>query len=73
MVRTRDAILRARTLLINRPRGIAKGFGVRLPMSITSTFGKRAQVDLPAMLRTALSGLLERAIAALNHPNICQL
>jgi transposase len=60
VVRTRDAILRARTLLINSARGIAKGFGVRLPKSITSTFGKRAQVDLPAMLRTALSGLLEQ-------------
>src|SRR5713226_4715371 len=60
VVRTRDAILRARTLLINSARGIAKGFGVRLPKSITSTFGKRALADLPAMLRTALEGVLEQ-------------
>ena len=58
VVRTRDAILRARTLLINSARGIAKGFGVRLPKSITSTFGKRALVDLPVGLRTPLEGLL---------------
>jgi transposase len=58
VVRTRDAILRARTLLINSARGIAKGFGVRLPKSITSTFGKRALVDLPVTLRAPLEGLL---------------
>ena len=60
VIRVRDAILRARTLLINSARGIAKGFGVRLPKSITATFGQRALVDLPAMLRTALGGLLEQ-------------
>jgi transposase len=60
VIRARDAILRARTLLINSARGIAKGFGVRLPKSITSTFGKRALTDLSAMLRTALGGLLEQ-------------
>jgi transposase len=60
VIRVRDAILRARTLLINSARGIAKGFGVRLPKSITSSFGQRALVDLPEMLRTALGGLLEQ-------------
>lgn len=60
LIRARDAILRARTLLINSARGIAKGFGVRLPKSITSTFGKRAGADLPEFLRTALGGLLEQ-------------
>jgi hypothetical protein len=42
VIRARDAILRARTLLINTARGIAKGFGVRLPKSITNKFGQRA-------------------------------
>jgi transposase len=60
VIRARDAILRARTLLINSARGIAKGFGLRLPKSITSTFGKRALADLPATLQTALGGLLEQ-------------
>jgi transposase len=59
VVRARDAIMRARTLLINSARGIAKGFGVRLPKSITATFGQRALADLPDGLRTALGGLLE--------------
>jgi transposase len=60
VIRARDAMLRARTLLINSARGIAKGFGLRLPKSITATFGARALRDLPAALRTALGGLLEQ-------------
>ncbi len=67
VIRARDAILRARTLLINSARGIAKGFGVRLPKSITGTFGERALADLPAMLRTALEGLLRHIDALSQH------
>jgi transposase len=60
VIRGRDALLRARTLLINSARGIAKGFGARLPRSITDTFGKRTVAELPEMLRGALGGLLEQ-------------
>jgi transposase len=60
VIRARDAILRARTLLINSARSIAKGFGVRLPKSITGTFGERASDLLPEFLRTALTGLLQQ-------------
>ena len=60
LIRARDAILRARTLLVNAARGIAKGFGVRLPKSITRTFGQRAIDALPEFLRTALGGLLHK-------------
>src|SRR5260370_24831759 len=60
VIRARDAILRARTLLINSARSIAKGFGLRLPKSITNTFGERAIDALPEFLRTALTGLLQQ-------------
>jgi transposase len=60
VIRGRDAILRARTLLINSARSIAKGFGVRLPKSITHTFGERAVDALPDFLRAALTRLLEQ-------------
>lgn len=60
VIRARDAILRARTLLINSARGIAKGFGVRLPKSITGTFGQRAVDALPEFLRKPLRGLLDQ-------------
>lgn len=88
VIRARDAILRARTLLINSARSIAKGFGVRLPKSITGTFGERAVEALPEFLRAALTGLLEqidaisreiagydRQIAGLagKHPELAQL
>jgi transposase len=88
VIRGRDAILRARTLLINSARGIAKGFGVRLPQSITRTFGGRAIDALPEFLRSALRGLLEqidaisRAIASYDqqiaelagrHPELARL
>jgi transposase len=58
VIRARDAILRARTMLINSARGIAKGFGVRLPKSITATFGRRALQELPVHLKVALGGVL---------------
>lgn len=60
LVRARDAVLRARTLLINTARGLAKGFGVRLPKSITARFGARALTALPEFLKAALAGLLEQ-------------
>lgn len=60
VIRARDAILRARTLLINSARSIAKGFGLRLPKSITGTFGERAIDALPEFLCTALAGVLEQ-------------
>ena len=60
VIRARDALLRARTLLINSARSVAKGFGLRLPKSITGTFGKRSVDMLPEFLRMALTGLLEQ-------------
>lgn len=60
VIRARDAILRARTTLVNAARGIAKGFGARLPKSITATFGGRAAAALPEAWGAALAGLLEQ-------------
>ena len=60
VIRARDALVRARTLLVNAARGIAKGFGHRLPKSISATFGTRAGAQLPEPLRPALEKLLEQ-------------
>jgi transposase len=60
VIRARDALVRSRTLLVNTARSLAKGFGLRLPASITSTFGARALAGLAENLRTAMSGLLEQ-------------
>jgi transposase len=60
VIRARDALVRSRTLLVNTARSLAKGFGLRLPASITSTFGARALAGLAEHLRAAMSGLLEQ-------------
>ena len=54
VIRARDAVARARTLLVNAARGIAKDFGQRLPATVTATFGKRAIATVPPMLQPAL-------------------
>jgi transposase len=59
VIRARDALVRTRTLLVNTARSLAKGFGLRLPSSITHTFGARALADLAAHLHLAMKGLLE--------------
>jgi transposase len=60
VIRARDALVRSRTLLVNTARSVAKGFGLRLPASITHTFGARALARLPEHLHAALQGLLEQ-------------
>lgn len=58
VIRARDALVRARTLLVNTARGLAKGFGLRLPATVTPTFGARSLALLPARLRLVLEGVL---------------
>lgn len=60
VIRARDALVRSRSLLVNTARSLAKGFGLRLPASITPTFGARALEGLAEDLRAAMSGLLEQ-------------
>ena len=60
VIRARDALVRSRTLLVNTARSLAKGFGLRLPASVTPTFGARALAGLAENLRAAMSGLLEQ-------------
>jgi transposase len=59
VIRARDALVRTRSLLVNTARSLAKGFGLRLPSSITHTFGARALAGLAAHLHLAMQGLLE--------------
>jgi len=63
VIRARDALVRSRSLLVNTARSVAKGFGLRLPASVTPTFGRRALAGLADHLRAALSGLLEQVDA----------
>lgn len=60
IIRARDALVRSRTLMVNTARSLAKGFGLRLPASITLTFGERALAKLPEALHRAMSVLLSQ-------------
>jgi len=59
LLRSRDALVRARTQLVNTARGIAKSLGYRLPASSTPSFARKVREVLPAALQAALEPVLE--------------
>jgi transposase len=66
VVRGRDALVAARTQLINSCRGMVKAMGGRLPRSTTKVFANKVKDALPEAMRAALDPLLA-AIAALSE------
>lgn len=58
VLRTRDALVRARTLLVNHARGIVKSMGGRIPACSTRSFARMAEAHLPASLVPALEPAL---------------
>jgi len=59
LVRSRDALVRARTQLINHVRGAVKAWGAILPRTTAHAFHRKVDEHIPAPLRPALSPLLE--------------
>jgi transposase len=59
VLRGRDALVRARTLLINTVRGTVKSAGGRLPSCSAERFAVRAAEAIPEPLRPALLPLLD--------------
>lgn len=59
VIRSRDALVKARTELINHVRGVAKAAGLRLPKCTTRCFDKRVRPEIPDALRPALEPMLE--------------
>ena len=66
VLRSRDALIRSRTLLINHARGIVKSSGARLPSCSANCFASKAAPAVPETLRPALSPILE-TISALTQ------
>jgi transposase len=66
VVRGRDALVAARTQLINAVRGMVKSAGARLPQSTTAAFARKMLPLIPAELKLAVEPLL-RSIAALSE------
>lgn len=58
-LRSRDALVRARSSLVSSVRGQVKSFGHRLPKCSVEAFASRAGRELPAELAPALDPLLE--------------
>jgi transposase len=66
LLRTRDVLVRARTMLINAVRGLAKSSGTRLPACDAGYFAQRARPALATELKSAATPLLTQ-IAALSQ------
>jgi transposase len=59
VLRSRHALVRARTGLVNHVRGAAKSFGARLPKCSTDAFARKVAEAIPEELRPALLPVLE--------------
>ena len=59
LLRARDALVRARSQLVNHARGAVKAMGGRLPTCSTPAFAHRTLPHVPTELRPALAPLLQ--------------
>jgi len=66
VVRSRDALVKARTQLINAVRGMVKSMDARLPRSTTGVFADKASATIPAELKPAVEFLV-RSIRSLSQ------
>jgi transposase len=66
VLRSRDAIVRCRTLLINHARDIVKASGSRLPSCTADSFANKVAPDIPEPLLPALAPVLD-TIASLTQ------
>lgn len=66
VLRARDTLVRARSMLINSARGLVKAAGARLPKGEADAFHRRATEAVPTELLPALEPLLD-ACAALTQ------
>jgi len=59
VVRSRDALVQSRTMLVNRVRGTLKSFGLHPAKCSTANFAKKLAADVPDELKPAILPLLE--------------
>src|SRR5262244_961651 len=63
VLRARDALVAARTELINATRGLVKSMGTRLPKCSSPSFGQKVKDAIPETVREALLPLVQLADA----------
>lgn len=59
VIKTRDALVKSRTQLINHARGVVKSAGERLPKCSAVCFAKRCQDEVPEDLRPGLNSVFK--------------
>jgi transposase len=59
MIRARDALVTARTQMINTTRGLVKSLGARLPKCSSASFSHKVEAALPAEVREVLLPLVQ--------------
>src|SRR3990172_4214000 len=59
LIRSRDALVRARTMLINHMRGMPKSFGERLPACSAESFHHKVREAMPQALQPAFEPFLD--------------
>ena len=59
VIRARDAVVAARTQLVNHVRGAVKSWGSRMPRCSPRSFARKGESEVPEPLRAALGPLLE--------------
>jgi transposase len=59
LLRSREALVRSRVLLINHARGVVKTVGARLPSCGSDRFARRVREEIPASLRPALEPIVD--------------
>ena len=67
IVRSRDALVRTRTLLINHARGMVKASGTRLPSCSAASFHHKVRDAIPDTLAPALLTVLDTIASLTQH------
>jgi transposase len=60
LIRSRDALVRCRTLLVNEVRGVVKSLGARLHKCSAESFHRAVREEIPDVLRGILAGVLSQ-------------
>lgn len=63
LLQARDALVRARTMLVNATRGLVKSAGGRLPKCSTESFTGKVTAAIPAGMEAAITPLIEQVTA----------
>jgi transposase len=71
VIRARDALVGARTKLINAARGLTKALGNRLPRCTASSFAQRAREQMPEELASTLTPLVTAIDALTKQIRYC--